>query len=319
MTKKKQAASSKSLVKKSTPGLSLAPTVMETLGQMARKTGLSRSALLEQILKGAIAIASPAANMTITLEPVSGIDSKRNGRAGQLNIEVISAASSSQPSKSLDNAAPKPSETKALQKQLVESQQQWAARDEQIVDLQNQLKQEKTLRESQVESDRAVQKQLQEQDRLIAQLQNQLKQEKTLRESQVESDRAVQKQLQEQDRLIAQLQNQLGQEKTLRESQVESDRAVQKQLQEQDRLMAQLQNLQSLERQCQERDRQIENLQHQLEAALSAAESHRSLQQQSEQQTHLIADLQQQVAHLQSLANLGELQLNRWSSRTFSR
>lgn len=328
MAKKKRVVPSKSHIKKSTPpGLSLSPTVMDTLGQIARKMGLSRSALIEQIIKGEIAIASSAARTTISLEPTAGLGS--NGRASKPKLANVEAVeTTSLPKRTLDSPVKPNAGASALQQQLEETRQQCATKDEQIAELQNQLKAQKSLAESKEEGFQALQGQSRQQEEQIARLQDRLNEQQSLAEGQSGSVKALQQQCQERDEAIAQLQEQLSAQKSIADSQTESIEALTKQSREQEKLTAQLQeqlsdrhaqNIRTLEQQCQERDRQIETLQQQLAGALREAESYRDLERQSEEQANLIANLQEEVARLQSLAHLGELQVNRWSSRTFSR
>ena len=260
-------------------GLSLTPTGANRLMAIAEKLGISRSELLERIARGDLVKSSEGIELTFSLQ---------NGSQAPKQVAVLEGEETEN---EIDDGATTVSQSQDLP-----------------VDKPNEL----------LESYEALQKQSQEQISAIAALQVQLAQLQHL-EQQVEqtvpteSYEALQKQSQEQISAIAALQVQLAQLQHL-EQQVEqtvpteSYEALQKQSQEQISAIAALQVQLA----------QLQHLESEVPDSISRA-SYEVLHCQCQEQADTIKTLQEQIAQLRTVAGIGEIQLNKWRNRTFSR
>ena len=200
---------------KSKLGISLTPTGINLLGQIAKEAGLSKSELLERVARGSIAIASDTANQTIAVESANEQSSPEPQRP-KLKIELVAEE---QPNNS---TVPKDQKYESLQQ---EAQQQ----AEQIKELQNKLEQQLASTPPEDE-EQLVQRQLEEKNTLIAQLKNQLTEQQSTYNQQAEDYQSLQKQFTQQQQMLAEVQQQLEQQ-TETEQKDESNQSLQQQAQ----------------------------------------------------------------------------------------
>ncbi|NEO92478.1 MAG: hypothetical protein F6K56_20460, partial [Moorea sp. SIO3G5] len=211
MAKKSRKTASQYSEGKSKVGISLTPTGIGLLTQMAQNTGLSRSELIERIARGNIAIACQEAKMTITLEnpPEAKETSPNNGATkSQTKIQVIEGE---QP---LQADVSEPGGSGVSQEDYQSLQQKAQQQANLIEDLQQKLAQQKSETAEQTQSYQSLQQQAQEQGNLVKKLQKQLADQKSETAEQTQSYQSLQQQAQEQGNLVKKLQKQLADQKS---------------------------------------------------------------------------------------------------------
>ncbi|MBR8826328.1 MAG: hypothetical protein DSM107014_00235 [Gomphosphaeria aponina SAG 52.96 = DSM 107014] len=172
MGKKRDQAANKSAKKKSHKRrIFLTSTGLALLSKIAKKAALSKSALVEQIALGSIAIASPQANKTINLITTETLEKEAT------NIEIVTD--------------PQP------------------ALKEEISNVEKQLALEKSHLAQQAASYEALNTELQQQISLNQQLQQQLKQTQGLVAQEAASNRSLQQKIQAQSTQIENLEKKL--------------------------------------------------------------------------------------------------------------
>jgi hypothetical protein len=94
MAKKKRKPVNKKINEKSELGISLTSTALKNLNRITKETELSKSQLIEALVKGKIAIASPSAMQTLTFENTA--DNNNPEQTHQAKIKILNSLISSQ-------------------------------------------------------------------------------------------------------------------------------------------------------------------------------------------------------------------------------
>ncbi|MBE9168374.1 hypothetical protein IQ238_12920 [Pleurocapsales cyanobacterium LEGE 06147] len=166
MVRKRYSKLHESVTSKSKPSITVTPTTLQNLTQIARKVRLSRSALIEGVAKGKIAIASTKANIQIDVDKVSGIFNHINGFS--IAPQETELHSTEQGTETISAEA-----YQALQNQLAEKHDLIEDLRQQLQEKQSQLEQQNQNSQSWQQQIKAKDEQIQEQGSLI----NQLRQE----------------------------------------------------------------------------------------------------------------------------------------------
>lgn len=198
MASKQHRLTMKSLESQSRFRVSLTSKAIGRLGRMARETGLSRSALVEQVVSGAIAITSPSAKKTIALK---GIQTPE--QAEEIEIKVIPHPQ--EPRKETGEKQQKKEENRIitqLKNELTQIQQQFA-------DLQNQISKNRVLNDRQTKINRTLQQRNKSQEEQIFDLQEQLREKRLLLSHQNKIARSRQDELAKKSICIDELQQEL--------------------------------------------------------------------------------------------------------------
>ncbi|MGD2184021.1 hypothetical protein [Lusitaniella coriacea] len=159
----------KSLESQSRFRVSLSPTAIDGLGRMAKETGLSRSALVEQIVSGAIAVASPSAKTTIALQKIQTPE-----RVEEIEINIISQTQEA------SNETSRTQQTKEENRAITQLKSELAQLQQQFADLQHQLSQHQVLNDRQTQINQALRQNNKSQAEQIVDSQEQLKEKKLL-------------------------------------------------------------------------------------------------------------------------------------------
>jgi chromosome segregation ATPase len=175
MLRKRRSRLHESVTSKSKPTITVTPTTWQNLTQIANKVKLSKSALVEGVAKGKIAIASNQANIKIDLDRVSGTFNQINGFA------FVPNNNTSQKSKSFSiNQA---TETisleayQALQTQLTEKNNLIEELRQKLQGYTIQLEQQNQTFQSWQQELKVKDEQIQEQSSLINRLKQQLEEQ----------------------------------------------------------------------------------------------------------------------------------------------
>ncbi|MGK7872832.1 MAG: ribbon-helix-helix protein, CopG family [Xenococcaceae cyanobacterium] len=284
MPRKRRRDSTKGSASKSKVGISLTPTALDTLSQMAQKTGLSRSQLIERIAEGSIAIASHSANTTITLETkqlAADQPPAEKGEKFETKIDVVTGEQQTPAQLAAQISEAAVLETEESLKQQSEEQAKL------ISELENQLAEQASSYDS-------LQQQLSEKSHQISELENQLAE-------QASSYDSVQQQLSEKSHQISELENQLAEQASSYDSvqQQLSEKshqisALQQQLTEQQNQTAeQTSRYESVQQQLSEKSHQISELENQL---AEQASLYKSVQQELSEKSVQVSELQNQLA-----------------------
>jgi DNA repair exonuclease SbcCD ATPase subunit len=197
MPKKKSKGFSEHPKSKTKLGVSLTPTGSDLLDQIAKKAELSKSELVDHIARGEIAIASPSAEKTVTLET--------DPEAASQQQTTINVASGKQPPQNQSLGA---QDSSTVTQQAYETlKQELEQKANLLSDLENQLAQQKS---QQGESNQALEQELEQKADLVSDLENQLAQQKSLAAQNADSYQALKRESEQQANQISALQQQIA-------------------------------------------------------------------------------------------------------------
>ena len=164
MPKKKSKGFSEHPKSKTKLGVSLTPTGSDLLDQIAKKAELSKSELVDHIARGEIAIASPSAEKTVTLET--------DPEAASQQQTTINVASGKQPPQNQSLGA---QDSSTVTQQAYETlKQELEQKADLVSDLENQLAQQKSLAAQNADSYQALKRESEQQANQISALQQQI-------------------------------------------------------------------------------------------------------------------------------------------------
>jgi chromosome segregation ATPase len=208
MVRKRHSKLHESVTSKSKPNITVTPTTWQNLTQIARKVKLSKSALVEGVAKGKIAIASTQANLQIDIDRVSGVFNQINGFS--ITPQDTELHSTEQATETISLQA-----YRALQNQLAEKNNLIDDLRRQLQEQTSQLQRENQNSQSWQQQLKAKDEQIQEQNSLINQLRQQLQERQSQLEQENQNSQSWQQQLKTKDEQIQEqssLINQLNQE-----------------------------------------------------------------------------------------------------------
>jgi DNA repair ATPase RecN len=265
MVRKRHSKLHESVTSKSKLSITVTPTTWQNLTQIARKVKLSKSALVEGVAKGKIAVASTKANLQIDIDPGSGVFNQINGFS--ITPQETELPSTEQAIETISAEA-----DRAWQNQLAEKNNLIEELHQQLQEQTFQLEQQNQNSQSWQQQFKAKDEQIQEQSSLIHQLRQQLQEKQSQLEQQNRNSQSGQQQfkakdeqIQEQSSLIHQLRQQLQEKQSQLEQQNRNSQSWQQQfkakdeqIQEQSSLIHQL-NQESREQLNESSNAQVES------------------------------------------------------------
>ncbi|MGL5881378.1 MAG: hypothetical protein ACRC2V_26910, partial [Xenococcaceae cyanobacterium] len=205
MVKRRRKTITKSATNKTSNEIKLPPTAIQNLSQIAKEAGLSKSELVEGVVKGEIAIDAPSADTLITIEPIE--ETAEQALPSEETSAVVDRSSHT----------PKEISDRQLEQQNRFLQTQLQQKTNLIASLEKQLTERQA---QQVENQQKFQQQLSDRDGQKEQLQKQLDDRIAQIERQLQSQQALQQQLSDRDKKISELQNSQQQAIALRDREI---------------------------------------------------------------------------------------------------